>query len=75
MFSYCHKIDGTLSWVTLFLIKTMHMSLEKEDNYEDLIPFQESIFFSKADSENRIQTSILALAIIANLIGNRADLM
>lgn len=51
------------------------MSLGKEGDYQDLIPFEKSLFFSKADHANRIETSLLGLLIVSELIEKRVDLM
>ena len=75
LYNYCAKIDGTLSWVCLFLFKSLDLSFGKPGNYEDLLPFEKSLFFTKADNENRVETSLLGLLITAELIEKRADLM
>jgi len=51
------------------------MSLDKPGDYQDLLPFEKSVFFSRADNENRVETSLLGLLIVSDLAEKRVDLM
>jgi len=51
------------------------MTLGQEDDYSDLLPFQQSIFLASADPKNRIESSLLGLLILSDLIQQRADLV
>ena len=51
------------------------MTLGQPGDYEDFTPFEQSLFFSKADEVNRIETGILGLLILSELIIQRKDLM
>lgn len=53
----------------------MHMTLGEEGDYTDFIPFQQSLFFTKADPTNRIETGLLCLLILIDLIKGRDDLV
>jgi len=75
LYNYCQRIDGTLSWITIFILKSIHMTLGQPGDYEDFTPFEQSLFFSKADEVNRIETGILGLLILSELIIQRKDLM
>lgn len=73
---YCEKIDGTLSWFTALILKVIKVSLNENENYEDLIQYQGSLLFSAAvDSINRIETSLLCLIMVTKQMINREDLM
>jgi len=75
LYNYCNKIDGTLSWITIFILKAIHRTLGQPGQYEDFLPFEQSLFFAKADEINRIETGLLGLLILSELIIQRKDLM
>lgn len=74
-YKFCEKIDGTLSWITTFLLKSINLSLDQPGDYNDLVPFQNSLFFSAATPVNRIETGLMCLAILTKQIAIREDLM
>jgi len=75
LYNYCQRIDGTLSWITIFILKGIHMTLGQEGDYQDFVAFEQSLFFAKADQVNRIETGILGLLILSELIIQRKDLI
>jgi hypothetical protein len=75
LFNYCEKIDGALSWVTVFLLRSMHMSLGHQGEYQDLREYEKCFFFEAIDAKNRLETGLLCLTILLRQIQARADLM
>jgi len=72
---YCEKVDGTLSWFTALILKVIKVSLNQNEDYEELRQYQGSLFFSAVDSVNRIETSLLCLVILTKQMINREDLI
>jgi len=72
---YCEKIDGTLSWFTALILKVIKVSLNENENYDDLMQYQGSLLFSAVDSRNRIETSLLCLIMVTKQMINREDLI
>lgn len=51
------------------------MTLGQPGDYEDILPFQKALFFTIADEKNRLETSMVGVLILSDLIYQRADLM